>query len=237
MNKQWLACGAWLLVTGLATAQNVQIVVLESTSSRYVAGQTLDATQAVVLAAAETLTVATEDARLVRLVGPYSGPPIGGAPEDSAARRALAQLIAADTPTVGGVGGVRGDARDESPTDTRPTPWFVHVQRSGEQCALQGQAVELWREDAASASAVEVRLSLGDAAAHARWNLGEQRTAWPASVPLNDGTIYLLRADGAVRSMPVRLHLLPPALRAPGLATAAWLAARGCTDQARLALR
>ena len=237
MNKHSFACAALLLVAGLATAQTAQIVVLESTSPRYAAGQTVDATQAIVLAAAETLTVATEDARLVRLVGPYSGPPVGAAPDDSAARRALAQLIAADRPTVGGVGGVRGDAGDEAPTDTRPTPWFVHAQRSGEQCALQGRDVQLWREDAASASTVEIRVSLGDAAAQARWSTGEQRAAWPTLLPLSDATIYLLRADGAVRSVPVRLHLLPQALGAPGLATAAWLAARGCTDQARLALR
>jgi hypothetical protein len=237
MRKHFFACAALLLVAGLATGQTAQIVVLESTSPRYVAGQTVDATQVIVLAAAETLTVATEDARLVRLIGPYSGPPIGAAPDESAARRALAQLLAADRPTVGGVGGVRGDARDESPTDTRPTPWFVHAQRSGEQCALQGQGVQLWREDAAAASAVEIRVSLDATAAQARWNAGEQRTAWPPLLPPTDGTIFLLHADGAVRSVPVRLRLLPPTLGAPGLATAAWLAARGCTDQARLALR
>jgi hypothetical protein len=37
--------------------------------------------------------------------------------------------------------------------------------------------------------------------------------------------------------VPVRLHLVPSTLGTPGLATVAWLAARGCTDQARLALR
>jgi hypothetical protein len=84
---------------------------------------------------------------------------------------------------------------------------------------------------------MEIRVSLDDTAAQARWNAGEHDTAWPGGVGLADGTIYLLRADGAVRSVPMRLHVLPPGLGTPGLAAVAWLAARGCTDQARLALR
>ena len=228
-----------LLLVGAAldAARGAEIVVLESTAPRYMAGQSIDAAQPLVLAAGETVTVVTEDARLVRLMGPYSGPPVGSTPDESAARRALTQLIAGDRPEVGGIGGVRGDAADDSPPDTRPGPWFVHTQRSGEQCAPQGRAVELWRESAAAAATAEIRVSLGDTVAQARWAAGEQRAAWPASLPLADGTIYLLRGDSAVRSTPVRLHVLPPALATPGLASAAWLAARGCTDQARLALR
>jgi hypothetical protein len=238
MTRSLFRFAVLLLGAGLASAQTArQIVVLESSSPRYVAGQSIDAAQAITLAAGETLMIATEDARLVRLVGPHSGPAIGAAPDDSVARRALTQLIAADRPEVGGIGGVRGDDADEAPTDTRPGPWFVHAGRSGDQCALQGENALLWREDAQAAAALEIRVSLGEAAAQARWPAGEQRTAWPAALPPTDDTVYLLRADGAVRSLPVRLHLLPPALGAPGLATAAWLAARGCTDQARLALR
>jgi hypothetical protein len=228
-----------LLLVGAAldTAHGAEIVVLESTAPRYMAGQSLDAAQPLMLAAGETITVVTEDARLVRLMGPYSGPPVGSTPDESAARRALTQLIAGDRPEIGGIGGVRGDAADDSPTDTRPGPWFVHAQRSGDQCAPQGHAVELWRESAATAATTEIRVSLGDTIAQVRWAAGEQRTAWPANLPPTDGAIYLVRGEGAIRSTPVRLHLLPPALATPGLASAAWLAARGCTDQARLALR
>ncbi len=237
MGKRLCAATVLAIMAGVGAAEAAEVVVLESTSPRYVAGQSVDAAQSVTLASGETLTIATEDGRLARIVGPYSGPPIGSAPDESAARRALAQLLAADRPEVGGIGGVRGGTAGESATDTRPGVWYVHAERGGEQCALQKQSVQLWREDARAAATTEVRVSLDDTAAHARWNAGEQSTAWPVSVGLVDGTIYLLRPEGAVRSVPVRLHLLPSALGTPGLATVAWLAARGCTDQARLALR
>ena len=54
---------------------------------------------------------------------------------------------------------------------------------------------------------------------------------------LIDDTIYLLRPTDSLRSVPIRLHLLEPALSGGGQATAAWLAAKGCIDQARLLLR
>jgi hypothetical protein len=238
MTRPLLRFAVLLLGAGLASAQTArQIVVLESSSPRYVAGESIDAAQTITLAAGETLMIATEDARLVRLAGPYSGLPVGAAPDDGAARRALSQLIAADRPEVGGIGGVRGDEADESPTDTRPGPWLVHALRSGDQCALQGQTPLLWREDAQVAAVVEIRRSLEETSVQARWAAGEQRTAWPADLPPRDDTVYLLRFDKAVRSLPVRLHLLPASLDTAGLATAAWLAARGCTQQARLALR
>ena len=236
MNHQRCVAALVAILTGIA-AEAAEIVVLESTSARYMAGQSVDAAQSVTLAAGETLTVATEDGRLVRVVGPHDGPAIGSAPDDNAARRALAQLIGADRPEVGGIGGVRGDPTADATADTRTGVWLVHAERGGEQCALQGQGVQLWREEAASAAVMEIRVSLDETAAQTRWNAGEQNAAWPAGVDLADGTIYLLRMEGAVRSVPLRLHLLPPGLGSRGLGTAAWLAARGCTDQARLALR
>jgi hypothetical protein len=237
MSKLSVGYALLLLAAAPVSAQPVEIVVLESSSPRYMAGQSVDAAEPIMLADGETVTIVTADARLVRLMGPYSGPPIGAPPDDAAVRRALNQLIQADRPQVGGVGGVRGDVADDSPADTRSSPWLVHAQRNGDQCVLQGQAAQLWREDARAAASVEIRVSLQEAAVQARWSAGEQSTAWPAQLPIAEGTIYLLRPEGAVRSTPVRLHLLPPALGTPGLATAAWLAARGCTDQARLALR
>jgi hypothetical protein len=237
MSKRHCAAALLAILAGMSSAESAEIVVLESSSPRYMAGQSVEATDPVTLAAGETLTVATEDGRLVRIVGPHAGPAVGSAPDESAARRALALLIAADRPEVGGIGGVRGDASTDLPTDTRPGIWFVHAERGGDQCALRDQGAQLWREAALAPAVVEIRVSLGETTARARWNTGEQSTAWPSGVAIADGTIYLLRVNDAVRSVPLRLHLLPPGLGSPGLATAAWLAARGCTDQARLALR
>lgn len=222
----------------LGTATAVEIAVIESTSPRYAAGQMLDATVSITLVTGESVTVVTEDARLIKIEGPHDGPASGPPPDPSAVRRALAQLIVEERPAVGGVGGVRGEGQEEQAADTRPDPWFVHAQRSGDQCVLRGSSVGVWRENPASdAAVVEVGVSLADSSARIRWDAGQQRSTLPAEMALIDDTIYLLRPTDSLRSVPIRLHLLEPALSGGGQATAAWLAAKGCIDQARLLLR
>jgi hypothetical protein len=224
--------GAWLGV-----AEAAEIVVIESTSQRYSAGQLLDAAAPLTIAAGESVTVATENARLIKIDGPHNGPAAGPAPDASGVRRALAQLIVEERPAVGGVGGVRGDSEEDQAPDTRPDPWLVHAERSGDQCVPRDTAVGVWREEAGEAAVAEVGISLSERTAQIRWDAGQQRAAWPAAATLTDDTVYLLRTADALRSVPIRLHVLDPALADGALASAAWLAAKGCVDQARLLLR
>ena len=225
---------AWLCV-----AEAAEIVVIESTSQRYVAGQLLDAAAPLVVAAGESVTVATENARLIKIDGPHNGPAAGPAPDASGVRRALAQLIVEERPAVGGVGGVRGDSEQDQTPDTRPDPWFVHAERSGDQCVVRDASVGVWRENAGQAAVVEVGVSLSERTAPIRWDSASQRAAWPAEMAPTDDTVYLLRSAESLRSVPIRLHVLDPALAgsAGGLASAAWFAAKGCIDQARVLLR
>jgi hypothetical protein len=230
--------GAALLIgVPAAIAGAEEIVVIESSAARYSAGQVLDAAAPLALAPNESLTVVTEDARLIEIEGPHNGPATGPEPDQSAVRRALSQLIAEERPAVGGVGGVRAGDTEVTGPDTRPDPWLLHAERSGDQCVLRGESVAVWRENAREAVAAELRVSLAESGAQIRWNAGEQRSAWPATTALSDDTVYLLRTDTSLRSVPIRLHLLAPALAGRSLATAAWLAGKGCIDQARLLLR
>lgn len=226
--------GAWLRV-----AEAAEIVVIESTSQRYVAGQLIDAAAQLVIAAGESVTVATENALLIKIDGPHNGPAAGPPPDQSGVRRALAQLIVEERPAVGGVGGVRGDSEEEQAPDTRPDPWLVHAARSGDQCVVRDAAVGVWREEAGSALVVEVGISLSERTAQIRWDAGQQRATWPAATTLTDDTVYLLRSVDSLRSVPIRLHVLDPALAAggAGLAPVAWLVAKGCIDQARVLMR
>ena len=222
----------------LGTATAAEIAVVESTSPRYDAGETLDDSVPITLAAGESVTVVTEDARMIKIEGPHDGPASGPPPDPSAVRRALAQLIVEERPAVGGVGGVRGEGQEEQRADTRPDPWLVHAQRSGDQCVLRGSSVGVWRENPAGEPAVvEVGVSLADSGARIRWDAGQQRTTLPVDLALTDDTIYLLRPTDSLRSVPIRLHLLEPSLAGGGQAAAAWLAAKGCIDQARVLLR
>jgi hypothetical protein len=214
------------------------LVVLESGAPMYPAGRTMSATIPIKLAAGEFVVVVTEDARLVRIVGPHDGPAIGAAPDESAVRKAIDRLVSADQPRVGGVGAVRGGVEDVAEVDTRPGPWLLHAEIDGEQCALRDRSIELWREKTVAGATAQITSAENDAVVAVRWAEGAARTAWPTeALPVIDDRIYLIRFDGVTRSVAIRVRLLEPGVASNGLAAAAWLAAKGCTAQARLALR
>jgi hypothetical protein len=228
-----------LFVALLSTSSwAADVVVLESSASAYPVGKTLSATTVVKLVAGEALVIVTEDARIVRVEGPHDGPAVGAAPDESAIRKALNRLVNANEPRVGGVGAVRGDETPEEVVDTRPEPWLIHSELDGEQCVLRDRPVEVWREAGGGSGAAEVTSAESDAAAMIRWADGVGRAAWPAdAVPVLDDHIYLVRPRGATRSVAIRIRALEPAVADNRLAAAAWLAAKGCLQQARLTLR
>lgn len=212
-------------------------VVLESNSVRHAAGSLIDAALPIVLERGEFVLLVTDDARFVRIEGPHNGPAEGQAPDESALRRALALLVEAERTQVGGVGGVRGGGEDAAIADTRQEPWLVHAEHSGDQCVLGGAGVALWREQATDSARWEVTVTSSEQTATLTFGPGAQRASWPQALVPQDAEIYLVRPAAAQRSVAIRLHVLEPRVAEHPLAAAAWLAAKGCTAQARLLLR
>jgi hypothetical protein len=234
-NRLFVAALCAAVVTGSVYA--AEHVVLESNAVRYAAGSFVDAAATIVLDRGESVLLATEDARFLRIEGPHSGPAEGAAPDEGALRRALALLVAKERTQVGGVGGVRGGGDDAATEDGRPDPWLVNVERNGDQCVLRGAEVTAWRERAGSAERWEISVAGAEPKAQLSFDANGQRTRWPAALVPQDGEIYLVRPAGAQRSVAIRLHVLEPRVADNALAAAAWLAAKGCTAQARLLLR
>lgn len=231
---------AALLSPGVSRA--AEQVVLESNNARYPAGRTLDSGAAIALTADDVVVFATEDGRLVRIAGPYSGPAggtnEGGEPgNESSLRRILAQLFGRQPEEANALAGVRGPAgTDADGADTRTDPWLLHAERTGDQCIVRERPVRFWRELAAGGASAEVVDVGGERAAVLRWPAQAAVAEWPAAAPV-DGAVYLVRPEGEFRSVAIRLHVLPAALEPEGLVTVAWLASQGCIDQARLLLR
>jgi hypothetical protein len=219
-----------------AAAEGADLVVLESTAPAYSAGQTMDAASAIRLTAGEVLVVVMEDGRLLRVDGPHDGPAAGTPAEENNVRKALEQLVSDNRPRVGGVGAVRGDESDDEAADSRPEPWLIHSERNGDQCALRGKPVVLWREQSADAGAAQITDAATNASTELRWQAAAARAAWPADFPPLDERVYLVRF-GSARSVAIRVNFLEAGVAANELAAAAWLAAKGCTAQARLVLR
>src|SRR5690606_36160205 len=208
----------------------------------YPRGRMVDSATTIALGPGETIVFAAADGRTVRITGPYRGPAggDGGAGEpvsESGVRRLVAQLLGLGPAEAGALAGVRGDREGPAAdgADSRADPWLVHAERTTDQCWLPGRPVTLWRESAeADASGEGVDVDAGRPAA-VSWS--GRTAAWPAAIEPADGAVYLVRDDGSLRSAAIRMHALPAELEPNGLGAVAWLAARGCLDQARLLFR
>ncbi|HEU4620067.1 MAG TPA: hypothetical protein VFV10_18670 [Gammaproteobacteria bacterium] len=228
-----LAALASLVVAPADAAENV---VLESNTNRFTVGQTLDSEAPLTLGANEVVVLAMEDGRTLVVEGPHDGPAAGQPPTESRLRRLVAQLFGTDRPEIEGLGGVRGGAeRTSELLDTRPDPWLIHTGLTSEQCVLASRPVELWREEDQGRRSTIVDVSSGESA-ELEWR-DRNRAEWPFQAAPADDRVYLFRPDDELRSTAIRLHTLAAGLADKGLTTVAWLAARGCTAQARLLLQ
>jgi hypothetical protein len=237
MKSSYLVVVALCASVVVCSASAAEHVVLESNAVRYTAGAFIDTALPIMLERGEFVLLATEDARFLRVQGPHNGPAEGATPDEGALRRALALLVAMERTQVGNVGGVRGGGEDSTTEDGRPEPWLVHGERNGDQCVLRGAAPTLWRERAGDAEPWEIAAAGAERPAAFRFAAGEQRAPWPAVLVPEEAEIYLVRPAAAQRSVAIRLHVLEPRLADNALAAASWLAAKGCTAQARLLLR
>lgn len=230
---------SWLAAGPLHGAEQV---VLESNTKTYVAGRTLDSTTEIMLAADEFVVFATEDGRLLRVEGPYNGLARAAADRptgDGTVRRILAQLFGREAEEAGALAGVRGPgagAATDTGADTRTDPWVLHAERTGDQCMIEGRPVHFWRESTTSPASADVVEVAGGRAAVLRWPARTAIAEWGSAAP-TDGEVYLVRPEGELHSVAIRVHVLPAALEPRGLVTAAWLASHGCIDQARLLIR
>jgi hypothetical protein len=228
-----------LLCLVLADGVAAEHVVLESNSPSYAPGQILAADASLTLDAQQFIVLATDDGRLMRIAGPHAGPAEGPPIADDALREIIGQLLGGPTPELGGLAGVRGGVdtpASRTVLDERADPWSIHSEQSGDQCFVSGRPLLVWRASAAARGGARVTDLESDAMARVEWDSGASLAPWPSEIAPRHEHIYLILLDGAVRSSAVRLHALEPGILDRGLVTAAWLAAKSCTAQARLLL-
>lgn len=220
-----------------------ELVVIESTSADYAAGEILGDEARIVLDESAEVTLIAEDGTIILLSGPYDGLPKNDETRDaSAALDALGQLVGKAEADAGDIGGIRGiDANDEfladDVEDHRTSPWLLHAGITGAQCfKADAQDNGYWREQSHSDELLQVkRLASGETVV-IPWPAGDNMLSWPDSLPLNAGEMYLLRRGEELRSTNLLLHEIPATVGNDGAALVAFLAAEGCISQARIEL-
>ena len=235
-SRAAVAIMTMLVVGALAAQPAPEHVVVESNTPRYAPGEILAADTRLSLAGGHFVVLIADNGATLRIEGPFTGLPRHDEPERIDVFAAIGRLIGRSAQRFAGLGGVRSTVEDTA-AEGRPSPWLIDAGRSGGQCYVRGRQAEFWRADASAPAQIEIREVETAEAAVIQWAPEQDRATWPADLPLRDGSIYTLRQSGRLSSdTTLQVFSIEPGAADDPQAAATWLAARGCTAQARIAL-
>jgi hypothetical protein len=197
-NKVLRPLAAAALLAG-ASAATADILVVRSSgpsAKSYPPGRRLPESARLVLKGGDQLIVLDgRGTRIVRGPGTFAA----GAP----AVGRIASAPAADRRAR--IGAVRGlDTGELRP----PSIWHVDVARSSNVCVADPAKVTLWRGDTARA----LTLNIGAAGGRTKalgWPPGSSTLAWPADLPVADGSEYRLSWSGGKAPTTIRFKTMP----------------------------
>ena len=221
------------LASLLAAPVFADYVVLESDAALFGIGALLADDTNLRLAEGERIVLVAESGDVLEIHGPYSGPPVGDTPQDIDVRDALTNLIENADNLHASLGSTRGGitlGKREKPRDA----WQLDAFRSGRQCVVAGNAVELWRADISERLTLEIQRPGVEGTASIDWHAGEAEVPWPATLPITNDALYVLRRSGWTEAAMIHVLVLEEAVIRHRQAAIAWLAAHGCRSQAEL---
>lgn len=131
----------------------------------------------------------------------------------------------------------RGGTEESAPTPDLIDPFLGST--SGTElsvCVDLSQPVRLWNGGRSAGFAFTLARSGHKAEVKGTWPVGPSSIAWPASLPIETGTVYRLNVSGQATDQTFRL-IATPAVSRPALPQAEELARLGCRDQAFVMLR
>ncbi len=234
-----------LVLPGLLTVNAVaaELVVIESTSPEYRVGDIVEEGSDIVIGEGTQISLIAEDGMVISLQGPHSGPPaLEATPAGSSVLDALGQLLGDAETAAEDIGGLRGDDSDDdyfrrAVDDHRTSPWMLHTAITGPQCVRENSGgLEFWREQNDNSERLLTKIVSSGETATVSWRAGDNTVAWPATLPVIAGEMYLLRSGDELRSTNLLLRAVPEAVADDSIQMVAFLAANGCIPQARMEL-
>lgn len=211
-------------LAGDAWAQTIVVSSSGPSARSYPAGKSLTAGSRIVLAAGDTLTVL--DNRGTRtLRGPASTKAEAAA---TAANPSFASLVATQNRRRARTGAIRGTGDRAKPSNL----WQIDVAGGGTICVADPAAVRLWRPSMEQPATLTV-VSTSGPSASATFLVGQNLTAWPASLPIAEGREYVVSGGGMAGPSRLRFTMLGASPADPADAYTA-LDAKGCDAQKQL---
>lgn len=223
---------AALIAATLATAatpvlaQSLVVRASGPSARTYPAGAKLAQTASLSLKAGDVVTLLDgRGTRTLRGPGTFAanGPVTAGTDD----RNTLSSILETKRVRRARTGAVRGV---ETVAQRSPSLWYVDVSQPSTMCVADPGNLRLWRPASVKAASITATPATGGTAASIAFPVGESTAAWPADLPVKDGTSYKLNWTGLAQ--PVTIQFTVMDATAEGLEDmASTLIARKCQAQ------
>ncbi len=216
-----LAVGVALLG---AQASAAELVVVEARGLTLKPGEVVNDTQKLTLQRGDELTLVDESGAVIKLRGPYDGPPSAGGGSGVDVSNVVAAL------GTGGTQNVMGVVRAKVDNVTLPNPWVIDVTHSGKACVRPGTTVVFWRQPSAGAAKLRIMPVDRTWRAESEWPAGESELPAPAMFPITDRQTYVFDVGGQTATVTL-VHV--PASLGTDRMRAAWMLHKNCLNQTK----
>jgi hypothetical protein len=213
-----------------ATANAVQMVVVNSTAPSIVPGIVINEGEELNIPAGNMVKLVSESGEIIRLKGPFAGVPKVGSQtmNHKFSKDLIAYLKAMFANRELDASVIAAVRANRSPI--APNLWWLNISLSGKHCFPTEKPIFIWRSGVKKRTELLIKKS-GGTATKSLWSAGTPTTAWPNSMPLENGVWYSLITSHPRKSNMVQLQLLPRDLPTDAH-RAVWMAKNGCKRQA-----
>ncbi|MBF0455116.1 MAG: hypothetical protein HQL72_09930 [Magnetococcales bacterium] len=232
--RHFFICGslfAALLISTTAQAEN--LIVYSAKGVSYQSGEMIDGSQPLALKPGEEVSLISPTGRMIKLVGPYEGAPLGKGEkqEKKSVKEAIKNLLTASGSASESFGITRSAddlfklAAKPAPL---PNPWVIDVTQNGPYCYLEGESLVFWRPEKNRVASVNLEIPERGWSAKAEWASGKSKLAPPRTIPLHNGVSVQITLDN--QKVSGIMNRIPRTVQSAAV-QAAWLKERGCLPQ------
>ena len=202
-----------MMMAGTAVAAPLVVRSAGPSAKMYPAGKAIADDAKIVLKAGDSIVLL--DGKGTRtLSGPGTFSATASATAAATTGSTLNALVSGGGERRARIGAVRSASGIDKMAGKNPSVWYVDVTRSTNMCVPDPSNVVLWRPGADQPATIKITKADGTTADLAE-PAGTAVAAWPASLPVTDGSQFKLSWEGAKEPTAVKFVVIKPSSTAP----------------------